>query len=235
MAPDTSRPILVTGATGGFGPTMVERLLRDYTVVAMYRAADAWQELQQALGSPGNLHGLQGDLGDPAGLERELARVREQTGPLYGLVHLAGGFSGGSVAETDLAAWQRMLTLNLTNAFVAIRAVLPQLQERGTGRIVAVGSAAVARRPAGLAGYTVSKAGLHALIEVLAKELKDSGITANIVLPESLATPAMTAGTDSSKLVPLQQVAETIAFLLGDGAANISGAGIPLVPGGAAQ
>ena len=207
---------------------VVPRLLENFTCVVLYRSADAWQELERAVGASDRLIGITADLADEASVNGAVEEARARVGLLYGLVHLAGGFEGGTVADTSLESWNRQIQTNLTNAFIAVRAVLPQLQQQGFGRIVAVGSSAVATRPAGLAGYVVSKAGLNVLIEVLARELKDTGITANIVLPASLATPAMREGTDAARLVPLERVAAAIDFLLSDSAASITGASIPL-------
>ena len=72
------------------------------------------------------------------------------------------------------------------------------------------------------------KSALNALVQVLAAEERSNGITANAVLPDSMATPAMLQSTDAAKLVPLERVSETIAFLLSDAAAGTSGALIPI-------
>ncbi len=236
MTERADRPILITGGTGGLGHAVVARLLVDYTCVVLYRSPAAWEALQQASGVTERLHGVEADLTDEAAVQRVVERAQAQVGPLYGLVHLAGGFlAGGSVAETTTATWQRLLDHNLTNAFVTMRAVLPQLLERGAGRIIAVGSAAALTKPAGIAGYVVAKASLNVLTDVLAKELKETGITVNIVLPGSMATPEMLMQMSLDKLVPLERVADTIAFLLSDAAASITGASIPITGPGPAE
>lgn len=233
MAQEADRPILITGGTGGLGRAVVGRLLADHSCVVLYRSVKAWTALQQAVGPTERLYGVEADLSDEAAVQRAVSEARAHVGPLYGLVHLAGGFlAGGSVEETTTDTWNRLLQHNLTNAFVTMRAVLPQLRARGAGRIVAVGSSATLTQPAGIAGYVVAKAGLHVLTDVLAKELKGTGITVNIVLPGSMATPPMLQEMSRDKLVPLHRVAETIAFLLSDAAGSITGAGIPItVPG----
>lgn len=228
MTEHHSRSILITGGTGGLGHAVVARLLAEYTCVVLYRSADAWRALEQAVGSSAQLHGVAANLADEAAVNEAVNTARDRWGPLWGLVHLAGGFEGGSVAETTLETWNRMLTLNLTSAFITAKAVLPQLREQGTGRIITIGSAAVASRIGGLAAYTVSKAGLNVLTETLANDLKGTGITANTLLLGSLATPAMRENMNPNQLVPLDRVTDTIAFLLSDAAASITGASIPL-------
>ncbi len=235
MTQEADRPILITGGTGGLGHTVVRQLLANYTCVVLYRSPEAWARLRQSCGDTARLHGVEADLTDEAAVRRAVEQARAEVGLLYGLVHLAGGFlAGGSVEDTPTDTWNQLLSLNLTNAFVTMRAVLPQLRERGAGRIVAVGSSAGTTKPAGIAGYVVAKASLNVLTDVLAMELKDTGITANVVLPSSLATPEMLKELSADKLVPLERVAATIAFLLSDAAASITGASIPItVPGSA--
>ncbi|HEX6292347.1 MAG TPA: SDR family NAD(P)-dependent oxidoreductase [Herpetosiphonaceae bacterium] len=234
MTEQSTRSLLITGGTGGLGHAVVRRLLDEYTCFVLYLSRDSWQALTQAIGETDRLHGLEADLADDAAVREVVDLVRKQWGPLYGLVHLAGGFEMGAVQDTSLEAWNKLLTLNLTSAFTTIQAVLPQLRERGEGRIITIGSAAVAARPGGIAAYTVSKAGLNVLTEIVANELKDTRITANILLPGSLDTPAMREFMDSSQLVSLDRIADTIAFLLSDAAASITGASIPMTVTGQA-
>lgn len=229
MTEQSTRSLLITGGTGGLGSAVVRRLLADYTCYVLYRSENAWQSLTEEVGANDRLHGLQADLVDADAVRRSVEQIRGTSGPLYGLVHLAGGFEMGSVQETTLESWNNLLATNLTGAFTAIQAVLPQLREQNAGRIITIGSSAVPGRPGGLAGYVVSKAGLNALTEVVANELKDTPITANILLLGSLATPPMLQQMSSDQLVPLERVADTIAFLLSDAAANISGASIPVI------
>jgi NAD(P)-dependent dehydrogenase (short-subunit alcohol dehydrogenase family) len=145
--------------------------------------------------------------------------VAQSTAPIYALVNLAGGFAPGSLADSDEAAWMAMIDANVLTFARAARAVIPHI-ERG-GRIVAIGSRASLGKPAGLAPYVVTKSALNAAIEVLAKELKDRAITANALLPDALKS-ADPAG------VPLENVAEAIAFLLSDAGASVTGALIPM-------
>lgn len=228
----TDKPILITGGTGGLGSAVVERLIREYIVIVTYRAASEWAALQAQIGDE-RLHGFPADLADPVALDGVVGEIKQRWGPLYGLVHLAGGFSGGSVLESSPDDWQRMLDRNLNSAFIAIHAVLPQLMERGEGRVIAVGSAAAVKLSAGIAAYNVSKLGVANLVETLAGELTDTRITANVLLPGSMATPAMLESESADKLVPLRYVADTIAWLLGDAAAGVTGARIPITVTGA--
>jgi NAD(P)-dependent dehydrogenase (short-subunit alcohol dehydrogenase family) len=139
--------------------------------------------------------------------------------PVYALVHLAGGFAMTSFAESDEAAWMNMISTNLMTFAMTARAAIPHL-ERG-GRIVAISSYATVAKPAGLAPYVVSKAALNVAVEVLAKELKPNAVAVNALLPNTLKTAAGPG-------VPMEDVAEAIAFLLSDAARDITGALIPM-------
>lgn len=231
MSDQNLRPVLITGGTGGLGHAVVRRLLPEYRCIVPYIVEREWESLQRehaTTAESGRLHGVHLDITDAAALSQALTELRDQHGPLYGVVHLAGGFSGGGVAETSLDDWNKLLSLNLTSVFLVLHAALPQLQERGVGRVVTIGSAAALDRPAGLVAYNVSKIGVQVLTESLAHELKQTRITANTVLPGSMATPAMLSQMRRDQLVPIERVAETIGFLLSDAAASITGASIPV-------
>jgi NAD(P)-dependent dehydrogenase (short-subunit alcohol dehydrogenase family) len=211
------RSILITGGTGGLGTAVVTRLARDYRCVVLYHGEASWQALRRDV----EVEGIAADLTD----ETALARAVGGVGELYGVVHLVGGFATGGVASRG-SVWSKMLSLNLITAVNVIRAALPQLVDGG--RIVAISSLATVAKPAGIAPYVVSKSALNALIEALAVEVKDRRITANALLPDALGTPAMRASAGSTPLVPIEHVAETIAWLLSDAASELTGALIPL-------
>lgn len=196
------KTVLLTGATGGLGYAVVERLLRDYRAVALYHSESSWQRLRQTIPA---VEGI-------ASFEQVAAR-----GPFHAFVHLAGGFGAGSSAE-DFTA---MFETNVLPAVAAFAAVAPHLSTGG--RVVAISSAASLAHPAGLGAYTASKAALNAFVQTLAEELRPRGITANAILPTALATPAMRGNAPAESLVPIERVAEWIAFLLSDSGSGVTG------------
>jgi NAD(P)-dependent dehydrogenase (short-subunit alcohol dehydrogenase family) len=196
------RTVVITGGTGGLGTDVVRRLSLDYHCVVLGHA--------------------QVDLTS----EDSVRKAFDDIGEIYGLVHLVGGFAAGKVRETSLETWSKMLALNTTTAFLAARSALPHLTN--PGRIVAVSSLATLKLSAGSAAYSVAKSALNALVQLLAAEERSNGITANAVLPDAMATPAMLEEMDATKLVPLDRVSETIAYLLSDAAAGTSGALLPI-------
>jgi Dehydrogenases with different specificities (related to short-chain alcohol dehydrogenases) len=122
-----------------------------------------------------------------------------------------------------------MLNLNLNAAFYLCREVLRHL-DRG-GRIVAIGSRAGVQPAAGLSAYGASKAALNALIQTIALEVKDDGITANVVLPSVIDTEANRAGATPeqiAKWVAPESIAGVVYFLCSEAASNINGALIPV-------
>jgi NAD(P)-dependent dehydrogenase (short-subunit alcohol dehydrogenase family) len=135
-------------------------------------------------------------------------------GSYHALVMLAGGFAMGN-------AWDEMIDANVRSAARAIDAALPHIADGG--RIVAISSAATMSHPAGLAAYNASKSALNAIIKTLANELTPRKITANALLPTALDTPAMRDSMPHDQLVPLERVAEWIAFLLSEKGAGVTG------------
>lgn len=210
------RTLLITGATGGLGAEVVRQLRGEYDVVALYRSPDGLAEL--------NVRGVQADLADSSSVRDAMQSI----GSFYGLVHLAGGFAMGKLTDTSDDTWAKMLGLNLTGAFYAIREALAVMDRSAPGRIVVISSDAARAKLGGSMAYTVSKSALNTLVEVLAKELKDTPITVNALMPTALDTPAMRKEMPREKLVPLERVASLIRYLLSDDGASTNGALIPL-------
>jgi len=152
--------------------------------------------------------------------------------PVDTLLHLVGGFAGGQpVAETPDETWEKMLDLNLRSAYTIFRAVLPGMLKAGKGRIVAVGARAALDPMANFAAYSVSKAALVALVKTVALEVKDTGVTANVVLPSVIDTPANRAAmpsADASKWVTPESIAGLLVWLTSDAARDVNGAAIPI-------
>jgi NAD(P)-dependent dehydrogenase (short-subunit alcohol dehydrogenase family) len=124
-----------------------------------------------------------------------------------------------------------MIDINLRTSFNAARATLPALRRAEWGRIVMVGSRAALDPPGGQAMYNVAKAGVIALARTIAEEVNDSNITANVVLPALIDTPAF------RELVPFAnyvdwptpaEIAAVIEFLSSPEASVVSGAMVPV-------
>ena len=124
-----------------------------------------------------------------------------------------------------------MIDLNLNAAFYCARAALPAMIEARYGRIVAIGSKTAVEPVATLAAYGASKAALVALVRTIALEVKRSGVTANVVLPSVIDTPANRAanpGTDFSRWVTPESIARLLLCLASEAAADVNGAVVPI-------
>jgi NAD(P)-dependent dehydrogenase (short-subunit alcohol dehydrogenase family) len=215
--------VLITGASGGLGAAVVRGFLES-GAAAVFGVARSWNDHP----ADGPFHPIEADLSSP----EECLRVADFVGTADALVHLVGGFAGGKpIAQTNRDQWQAMLDLNLGIAFSMIQAVLPKMIDAKRGRILAVGSRAAVEPMPGFAGYTVSKAALVALVKTLALEVKDAGITANVILPSIIDTTANRSAmpkADFSKWVKPESIAELLVFLASDKAGDLSGAAIPI-------
>jgi NAD(P)-dependent dehydrogenase (short-subunit alcohol dehydrogenase family) len=216
--------ILVTGATGGLGPAVVKAFL-DSGAAVVFGVAPSWDGRSVP---EGNFHPVEADLTTVEGCRHVAARAR----PLDALVHVMGGFAGGTpVGETTDDVWNKMMDLNLRSAFYMIREVLPSMLEASSGRIIAVGSRTGVEPAANLSAYAVSKAGLHTLIQTVALEVAGSGVTANAVLPSVIDTAANRKAmprADFTKWVKPEAIAEVIVWLASIEAAAVNGALMPV-------
>jgi NAD(P)-dependent dehydrogenase (short-subunit alcohol dehydrogenase family) len=173
------------------------------------------------------------DATSPPDWKSALERVEQQLGAPSGAALLAGGYQGGPpFYESDDAIWDRMISVNLETARRGLRALLPGMVRRGSGSIVVVGSQVVERPWKGAgAAYTAAKSAVVALARAVAAEVSSKGIRINAVMPSAIDTAANRAAmpkADPKRWVAPESLAETIAFLLSDGARDISGAALPV-------
>ncbi|MDQ3914238.1 MAG: SDR family oxidoreductase [Actinomycetota bacterium] len=231
-----ARTILVTGGTGALG-TAVTKVLLDggHRVAATWVVKEEAEAVRAELGPVDRLVLVEADATDESSMAAALEDVQAAFGPVEALVHLVGAWKGGErVEETSLATWRRMIDLNLRCAFVCARAVLPGMRERGWGRLVFVSSRTAREGRAGQSAYAVSKAGVAVLAETIAEENRGSDVTANVVAPSTLDTPAGRAAmpdSDFSRWVPPADVAATIAFLVSQEAGQLRGGWLPAYGG----
>jgi NAD(P)-dependent dehydrogenase (short-subunit alcohol dehydrogenase family) len=221
----TGKTALVTGANGGLGTHVTKALLdAGFAVVGLA------PKIQQSAFDHPNFTALPASLDSLAAAKEAADTVNARFGKIDVLAHLVGGFAGGqTVADTDDATFQRMFDMNLNSSFHILRAVLPLMRKAGGGRIVAIGSRA-AEDPGPMVGaYSASKAALVSLMQTVARENKDAGITANVILPGTMDTPANRRdmpGADMSQWVQPASVASMIVWLAGDAGKDVTGAAI---------
>jgi NAD(P)-dependent dehydrogenase (short-subunit alcohol dehydrogenase family) len=222
-----NKTALITGAKGGLGTHVTKTFL-----AAGANVAGVSRSIQQTDFPDARFAAVAGGLSSLAAAQQNVWAVAQRFGRIDILVHLVGGFAGGApVTETEHATLERMLDLNLRTAFYILRAVIPMMRASGYGRIVAIGSRAAVEPQPLIAAYSASKAALVSLMRTVALENKDRGITANVILPGTIDTPANRAAdphADLTKWVEPQQVANLALWLASDAASQVTGAVIPV-------
>jgi NAD(P)-dependent dehydrogenase (short-subunit alcohol dehydrogenase family) len=236
MMSDISRDrvVLITGATGALGSAVTREFAQTQARLALTgRSEQKLEHLMAETGLPAERAlAVPADVTQADGVQALVEAIETHLGRVDALLNIAGGWrSGKPVGETSLKEWDHMLALNLHSAFLLSRAVVPSMVEAGWGRIVHISSRTAVAPRAKSAAYAVSKMGLITLTEVIAAEVKGSGVTANVILPSTIDTPANRASmpkADPDKWVPPQRIAATMRFLCSDAAASINGARIPI-------
>jgi NAD(P)-dependent dehydrogenase (short-subunit alcohol dehydrogenase family) len=223
----TEQVAFVTGANGGLGTSVTKALLdAGFAVVGLA------PKIQQSDFKHPNFTALPVTLDSLDAARKATGTVLSRFGRIDILAHLIGGFAGGkTLAETDDATFQRMFDMNLNSAFHILRAVIPLMRKAAAGRIIAIGSRAAEDPGPGVGAYSASKAALVSLIRTVAAENKDAGITANVILPGTMDTPANRKdmpGADLSQWVQPASVASLIVWLAGDAGKDVTGAVIPV-------
>jgi NAD(P)-dependent dehydrogenase (short-subunit alcohol dehydrogenase family) len=226
--------ILITGATGALGSIVVRTFAQTQGRLALTaRSEKKLERLAAEIDLPTKRTlTVVADVTQVDGVENLVATVADRFGQVDVLLNIAGGWSGGkSVGETPVEDWDHMLALNLRATFLLSRAVLPGMREAGWGRIVHVSSKTAVEPRAKQAAYAASKMGLITLTEVIAAEVKGSGVTANVILPSIIDTPEnrkFMPKADPVRWVKPERIAATMQFLCSDDAAAINGARIPV-------
>jgi NAD(P)-dependent dehydrogenase (short-subunit alcohol dehydrogenase family) len=233
------RVALVTGGTGGLGEAVVQVLLEAGAVavaVSAQQRPERAAALRQAAGPAANrLSFAVCDMTDEHAVERLVSETVAACGRLDVVMNTVGGYRAGSpVTELDTAIWQQMLDLNLRATFLVAKHAGRVMARQGFGRIVNVSSRAAQSTHSGrrnAAAYAVAKAGAVTLTEVQAEELREAGVTVNVVLPgiiDTLANRQAMPNADTSRWPKPDEVARCMVFLASDDAALISGAAIPV-------
>lgn len=229
-----ARRVLVTGASRGIGRAVALELARaGFELVLNYRdRADAAQEVQRAIESAGgSARTLRFDVADRANVRSALEAELAEFGAFWGLVLNAGVTADGPFAGMSDDAWDRVLTTNLDGFFNVVQPlVMPMVQLRAGGRIVAMTSISGLNGNRGQANYAASKAGIIAAAKSLAQELAKRNITVNCVAPGLIETD-MTAQIPREEVlerIPLrrfgrpEEVAAAVGYLFSDGAGYVT-------------
>lgn len=241
---------LVTGGTRGIGMMIARGLLQaGARVVISSRKADACEQAVSTLSEFGEVRGVAADLSRQDECQRLAAEVLSQTDTVDILVNNAGATWGEPLETFPAAAWDRVLDLNVKSPFWMVQALLPALRKAGTqddpARIINIGSIdGIHVSPMTTYSYSTSKAAIHQLTRVLAKELGPQHITVNAVAPGPFPSKMMAAtleafGEAIAASAPLRRIgrdddmAGIAIFLASRAGSYLNGAVIP-VDGGIA-
>jgi NAD(P)-dependent dehydrogenase (short-subunit alcohol dehydrogenase family) len=240
----TTQPVtLVTGGTYGIGRAVTLTLAaRGHRVCACgLETRQAGSAAERGIAGTAAALAAQGldadlaevDVSDAGQVERWVADALGHHGRITGLVNNAAIHPRGDVTRTDEGTWDRVLDVNLKGVFLTCRAAIPVMREGGGGAIVNVGSGSGWGKP-DLAAYCASKGGVYALTMAMAWDHLADHIRVNLVIPGGTRTgmtelgdfPAferLASRTVTGRVTEPQDLANAIAFLLSDEAAQISG------------
>lgn len=226
----TVRVAFVSGASGGIGRAVAERLAADGMAVAVHyagnkAAADDTVGAIEAAG--GRAIAVTGDVADESAMAGAFDAVEAAFGGIDVVVHTAGVMVLGPVAEFDLDALDRMHRTNIRGTFVVAQQAARRT--RAGGAVVTFSTSVTRLAFPGYAAYAASKGAVEAMTLALARELRGRDVTVNAVAPGPTATALFLDGKDQDTLdrlaaqPPLERlgtpadIAETVAFLAGPG------------------
>jgi len=232
MTSERSRAVLVTGAGSGIGRAIAEKLAKDgeRVVVNDLKGETADEVVALIKESGGEATAAPGDVSDPGSVQRIVEAAREAYGPPEILVNNAGFLQQKRFVDLTVEDFDRMIAVHLRGTFLCTSAVLPDMLSRGSGIIVNVASQLGQIGGIELCHYSAAKAGIIGLTKSLAREVSAQGVRVNAVAPGPINTELVLGLSDEwrdakSAELPLgrfgepHEVAETVAFLVSDGAA----------------
>ena len=217
---------VILGATGGLGTAVVDAFAtRGDRIIAVARSIAGVSEL--AAKYPGRVTGDTANLTSRQDVDDLWERI-DRVGVPRWVVNTTGGYRGGKVAETTPDDFTGMMDLNLGTAWWSCRAAARRM---AGGCIVNVSSRSALVAEPGAAAYAIAKAGVIKLTEVLAAELKSSGVRVNVVVPAIIDTPENRKSLPEKamqKAVAPAEIAAVILYLCSEDAAAITGVPIPV-------
>jgi NAD(P)-dependent dehydrogenase (short-subunit alcohol dehydrogenase family) len=236
---------VVTGGSRGIGLMIARGFVEGGArVYVSSRKAEVCAQVAEELSAVGECRALPADLSTEAGCRRLAAEVGEREGRVHVLVNNAGATWGAPLEDYPAAAWDKVLALNLEAPFFLTRAMLPLLEAAAApgdpARVVNVGSIDGLRvPPMPTYAYSASKAGLHHLTRVLARELGPRGITVNAIAPGPFESKMMAEtlrrfGDQIAAAAPLGRIgrpddmAGAALYLASRAGAYVTGAVLPV-------
>lgn len=239
------RTVVVTGAGGPAGIGRVTaRLLAEngWHVALLDINAEGLDAVEAELREAGhqNLLAIPADIASESSVTEAFAKIDAELPPVVGLVNLAGIPSQATLHECSLEQFEQVMAVNVTGSYLMLRAAAARMIPQGVGRIVNTSSITAFDGGGTFSKgvYATAKAAVIGMCHGGARELGPYGITVNVLAPGPIDTEimggqltderkaSMSAGIPLGRVGQPSEIAATIAFLLTDGAAYISGATI---------
>jgi 3-oxoacyl-[acyl-carrier protein] reductase len=240
--------VLVTGGSRGIGLAISRRIAKaGYKVIAVARRES--DELNNAIreieGGPGSLHFRAFDLSEIDAIPAFVKGLRDEFGPLYGLINNAGMGTEGLLANMHNTEIEALVRLNITSPIVLTKYVVRHMMADGAGRIVNMSSIIATTGYNGLSVYGATKAAATGFTRSLAREVGRTGITVNAIAPgfvDTELTQSLSedqrqriAGRSALRRLPeADDVARMVEYLLGDGGRNVTGSVLTIDAGNTA-
>ncbi len=185
----------VTGGMGGIGTAICQRLAKEgFTVIAGCGPSRDWQKWldeQKALGY--TFHASVGNVADWQSTVDAFSKAKAEVGPIEVLVNNAGITRDRMFLKMTPDDWKAVIDTNLNSMFNVTKQVVPDMVERGWGRIIQISSVNGEKGQAGQTNYSAAKAGMHGFTMALAQEVASKGVTVNTVSPGYIGTDMVRA------------------------------------------
>ncbi|MBA8794221.1 3-oxoacyl-(acyl-carrier-protein) reductase [Friedmanniella endophytica] len=226
----TARSVLITGGSRGIGRGLAQRFAAaGHKVATTSRSGEA----------PEGVLGIACDITDAGQVDAAFTEIEQAHGPVEILVANAGITRDTLLLRMSDEDWDAVIATNLTGAFRVVKRATRAMMRQRFGRVVLISSVVGLLGSAGQVNYAASKSGLVGLARSLTRELGGRGVTANVVAPGFIETDmtaelseeqvkAYLAQIPTGRLGTIDDVADTVAWLTGDGAGYVSGAVIPV-------
>lgn len=224
---------LITGGAMGMGAAHARAFVAEGAQVVVADVADEkGAALAETLGDSGHFVHL--DVTDAEQWHSAVAETLDRFGKLNILVNNAGIFTTGSLEEYSLDAWDKTLAVNLTSAFLGLKAAVSALTDSAPSSVVNISSTAGLQGYPGFHGYSASKWGLRGLTRSAALELADHTVRVNSVHPGGIATPLLEAireidegdleGSTLKRLARPEEITSMLIYLASDESSFVTGA-----------
>lgn len=232
-----SRVAVITGATGGLGRVVAKRFAEQGAcLVLVSTSAKKLHRLAGELNiAEDRILGLIADLSQPGAAKEITEKALAKFGRIDILLHLIGGWSGGKpVVNTEDAQVEDMLQQHLWTTVRLAQAIIPVMTDDRWGRILVISSPVASHLAVNVAPYVIGKAAQEALMLTIAQEVKNSGITANMLLVKKIDAgherEQHPSQLNADWTTP-EEIAATLLHLCAEEASMINGARIPIYGG----